>query len=207
VTTPQKNSIVLVVVALVVAGMIYTGAKHSRRVKPLDEAGLQGDLRGRQAPDFELSTLDGKKVKLSDLRGKAVVVNFWATWCGPCKIEMPWLVDLQGKYADKGLVILGISVDEGSSDKIASFAKEMNVNYTVLRTTDEVSNAYGGIDGLPTTFYVNRDGKVIEQAAGLVSKDVIEDEIKAALAQGAPAGTASTGAEVSNAQKDAKTKQ
>src|SRR5438270_11907810 len=101
--------------------MIYTGAKHSRRVKPFDDQGLQGDLRGKDAPDFELQALDGKKVKLSELRGKAVVVNFWATWCDPCKLEMPWLVDLQTKYADKVLVILGLSVDEGSSDKIARF--------------------------------------------------------------------------------------
>src|SRR6185312_15090271 len=115
--------------------MIYTGAKHSQRLKPLDQLGIQGDLRGKPAPDFELSTLDGKKVKLSDLRG---------------------------------MVVLGISVDEGSSEKIASFAKEMGVTYTVLRTTDEVSNLYGGIDGLPTVFYVGRDGVVVEQAAGLV---------------------------------------
>jgi thiol-disulfide isomerase/thioredoxin len=206
VTTPQKNAIVLVVVALVVAGMIYTGAKHSRRPAPIDD-GMQGDLRGKDAPDFELKTLDGKKVKLSELRGKAVVVNFWATWCGPCKLEMPWLVDLQTKYADKGLVILGLSVDEGSSEKIASFAKDMGVNYPVLRSTDEVSNLYGGIDGLPTTFYVGRDGKVIEQAAGLVSKDVIEDDIKLALAHGVVPATASTDRELSNAQKDSKTKQ
>ena len=181
----RQNAIVLIVVALVVAGMIYTGAKHSQRLKPLDQLGIQGDLRGKPAPDFELSTLDGKKVKLSDLRGKAVLVNFWATWCGPCKIEMPWLVDLQNKYASQGLVVLGISVDEGSSEKIASFAKEMGVTYTVLRTTDEVSNLYGGIDGLPTVFYVGRDGVVVEQGVGLVDKDTIEKEIKMALARGA----------------------
>jgi peroxiredoxin len=185
----KQNAIVLIVVAFVVAGMIYTGAKHSRRVVPLDQQGVQGDLRGRPAPDFELKTLDGKTVKLSDLRGKAVLVNFWATWCGPCKIEMPWLADLQTKYASQGLVILGVSVDEGSSDKIASFSKEMGVNYTVLRTTDEVSDEYGGIDGLPTNFYVGRDGVVVEQVAGLVSKDVMETEIQMALAHNAAPGT------------------
>jgi peroxiredoxin len=182
----KQNAIVLVVVAFVVAGMIYTGAKHSRRVLPVGEQGVQGDLRGKPAPDFELSTLDGKKVKLSDLRGKAVLVNFWATWCGPCKIEMPWLADLQTKYASRGLVVLGISVDEGSADKIASFSKEMGVNYTVLRTTDQVSDEYGGIDGLPTNFYVGRDGMVVEQVAGLVSKDVMESEIAMALAHVGP---------------------
>ena len=97
-------------------------------------------------------------------------------------------------------------MDEGSSDKIASFAKEMNVNYTVLRTTDEVSDLYGGIDGLPTTFYVGRDGVVIEQAAGLVSKDVIENEIKAALARGANGVAVSRQPEPATAA-DGKTKQ
>lgn len=200
----KQNAIVLVVVAFVVAGMIYTGAKHSRRIKPVDEQGLQGDLRGKPAPDFELSTLDGKKVKLSDLRGKAVLVNFWATWCGPCKIEMPWLADLQTKYASKGLVVLGISVDEGSADKIASFSKEMGVNYTVLRTTDEVSDAYGGIDGLPTNFYVGRDGIVVEQVAGLVSKDVMESEIQVALAHGGPGTAASAPAQTEPAGRSGK---
>ena len=200
----KQNAIVLVVVAFVVAGMIYTGAKHSRRIKPVDEQGLQGDLRGKPAPDFELSTLDGKKVKLSDLRGKAVLVNFWATWCGPCKIEMPWLADLQTKYASKGLVVLGISVDEGSADKIASFSKEMGVNYTVLRTTDEVSDAYGGIDGLPTNFYVGRDGIVVEQVAGMVSKDVMESEIQVALAHGGPGTAASAPAQTEPAGRSGK---
>jgi thiol-disulfide isomerase/thioredoxin len=203
VTTPQKNAIVLTVVAVVVAGMVYTGAKHSRRIKPLDEQGLQSDLRGKPAPDFELNTIDDKKIKLSDLRGKAIVVNFWATWCDPCKLEMPWLVDLQEKYSAQGLVILGLNVDQGSKEKVASFAKEMGVNYPVLRATDAVSDLYGGIDGLPTTFYVGRDGVVVEQGAGIISKDLIEDNIKAALARsGAPASANSE----SGAKQD-KTKQ
>lgn len=164
--------------------MIYTGARRSRKLVPAGEQGIQGDLRGRMAPDFELNTLDGKKVKLSDLRGKAVVVNFWATWCGPCKIEMPWLTELQDKYRAQGLEILGISVDEGSSDKIAAFTKEMGVSYTVLRATDVVSDSYGGVDGLPTTFYVGRDGKVVDQGQGIVSKDVMENAIRLALVTG-----------------------
>jgi peroxiredoxin len=198
----KQNALVLLVVAFVVAGMIYTGARHSRRLKPIEEQAMQGDLRGKPAPDFELTALDGKKVKLSDLRGKAVLVNFWATWCGPCKIEMPWLVDLQQRYSAKGLVVLGISVDEGSTDKIAAYAKEMGVNYTVLRTTDAVSDSYGGIDGLPTTFYVNRNGVIIGQAAGLVSKDTIEDDINRALTQGGTPSSASSNAD-SSAPSDA----
>lgn len=204
----KQNALVLIVVAFVVAGMIYTGAKHSRRLGPVEEQAMQGDLRGKPAPDFELTALDGKKVKLSDLRGKAVLVNFWATWCGPCKIEMPWLVDLQQKYSAKGLVVLGISVDEGSSDKIAAYAKEMGVNYTVLRSTDAVSDSYGGIDGLPTTFYVNRDGVIIDQAAGLVSKDTIEDDINRALGQaGASSSTSSNSAPSGPADTNSKARQ
>jgi peroxiredoxin len=192
----KRNAIVLVVVALVVAGMIYSGARHSRKLVPTGEQGVQSDLRGKPAPDFELSTLDGKKVKLSDLRGKAVVVNFWATWCGPCKIEMPWLVDLQDKYRAQGLEILGVSVDEGSADKVAAFVKDMGVNYTVLRSTDEVSNLYGGIDGLPTTFFVGRNGQIVDQSQGIVSKDVIENAIHLALTTGkAEASAANAAAE------------
>ena len=204
----KQNVLVLLVVGIVVAGMIYTGATHSRRLKPLEEQAMQGDLRGKPAPDFELSALDGKKVKLSDFRGKAVLVNFWATWCGPCKIEMPWLVDLQQRYSAKGLVVLGISVDEGSTDKIASYAKEMGVNYTVLRTTDTVSDLYGGIDGLPTTFYVNRNGIIIDQAAGLVSKDTIEDDINRALGSGgAPASASSKNGSSSASDSSSKERQ
>jgi thiol-disulfide isomerase/thioredoxin len=182
---------VLTVVALVVAAMIYTGARKSRAAgngPQGQEAALQGELKGKTAPDFELATLNGKKMKLSDLRGKAVVLDFWATWCVPCKIEMPWFVELQKQYGPEGLAIIGVAMDDSSDEEISKFAKELGVNYPILRGKEAVGEAYGGLPGLPTTFFIGRDGKIVDQDAGLVSRKVIEEKIKASLAQGA--GTA-----------------
>ena len=134
------------------------------------------------APEFSLKSVpDGKTVSLSSLRGKAVVVNFWATWCGPCKIEMPWLVDLQKKYGDQGLQIVGITKDDSNEETIAKFTKKMGVNYTILVGDQQVVDLYGGVGGLPTSFFVNRSGKVVHEIIGLDSESKFEDAIKQAL--------------------------
>jgi peroxiredoxin len=143
-----------------------------------------GDVQGIQAPDFELASLDGRKVKLSDYRGKAVLLNFWATWCPPCKIEMPWFVELQKQYAKDGLVVIGVAMDDTEPQKISEFAHEMGLNYPVLLGTDQVSDDYGNVQYLPTTFYIDRDGKIVSKAAGLFDRKQVEDDVKKALAEG-----------------------
>jgi peroxiredoxin len=143
---------------------------------------LVGDVRGVPAPDFELTSLDGKRVKLSDFRGKAVLLNFWATWCSPCKVEMPWFVDLQKKYGNDGLVILGIAMDDTDTPKIAQFASEMGVNYPVLLGTDKVSEQYGNVDYLPTSFYIDREGRIVGKGTGLLGRNEIEENVQKALA-------------------------
>ena len=178
--------VVLVVVVAVVALMLFAAAHFSRKNKTgYDAALLGGDVRGLQAPDFDLQTLDGKEVKLSDYRGKAVLVNFWATWCDPCKIEMPWIIDLQKKYGDQGFVVIGIAMDDSGKDAIAKFAKEMGVNYTIVQGKNAVGDAYGAT-GYPTSVYIDREGHVVDRVLGLVSKSEIEDHIKDAL-KGVPA--------------------
>jgi len=142
-------------------------------------------VKGSFAPDFTLTTLDGKKVQLSSLKGKAVLVNFWATWCEPCKIEMPWLVDLQKEYGPQGLQILGVSLDDTDTKTVALFAHKMGVNYPILKGTDQVADSYGGADRLPLTFFVDRSGKIVDETVGLVSESVIVDAIKRSLGQGA----------------------
>jgi peroxiredoxin len=141
-----------------------------------------GDVRGVQAPDFELPSLDGKRVKLSDYRGKAVLLNFWATWCSPCKVEMPWFVDLQKKYGNDGLVVVGIAMDDTETDKIAQFASEMGVNYPVLLGTDKVSEQYGNVEYLPTSFYINRQGRIVGKGTGLLGRGEVEENVQKALA-------------------------
>lgn len=182
-TTGQKNAIVMGVVAITVAAMLYTGAYQSHRTRAAN-GGLQGNVVGKTAPDFELETLDGKKVKLSDYRGKAVLLNFWATWCQPCKIEMPWLIEFQKNYRDQGFEIVGVAMEDTEKPEIEKFLKEMGVNYVVLLGKESVGEQYGGVLGLPTTFYIGRDGTIVEQHAGLISKGDIENHIKKALATG-----------------------
>jgi thiol-disulfide isomerase/thioredoxin len=151
--------------------------------------GRQGDsdnrFVGKPAPDFELQVIGskGKTLKLSDLKGKAVVINFWATWCEPCKVEMPWLVELQKQYGPQGLQIIGVAMDDSEKKVISSFARKMGVNYPVLQGTEKVADLYGGLEGLPSLFFVDRSGKIVEQELGLRSESVIVDNIKKSLAQ------------------------
>src|SRR5215469_12756522 len=161
--------------------MIAAG-KYITRVRQHNSVTLVGDVRGKVAPDFELTSLDGRKVKLSDYRGKAVLLNFWATWCSPCKVEMPWFVDLQKKYGNNGLVVLGIAMDDSDNSKIAEFASQMGVNYPVLLGTDKVSEQYGNVQFLPTTFYIDREGRIIGKGTGLLGRGEIEANVQKALA-------------------------
>ena len=138
---------------------------------------------GSAAPDFTLPDLKGKEVQLSSFKGKAVVIDFWATWCEPCKIEMPWLVDLQTKYGPQGLQILGVAMDDADEPTIQAFAHKMGVNYPVLKGTEAVADLYGGLDGLPATFFVDRSGKIVDVAVGLTNQSVLEDSIKRSLEQ------------------------
>jgi peroxiredoxin len=144
------------------------------------------DLRGKRAPEFSLRSVDGKKVSLSDYKGKAVLINFWATWCAPCKIEMPWLVSLRTQYAPEGFEILGVNADDAGTPrtKLAKFGQEQGLNYPLLVGDDAMSRKYGGVEFLPTSYFVGRDGKIVAETAGLVSKSEVEASIKKALAAG-----------------------
>jgi thiol-disulfide isomerase/thioredoxin len=139
-------------------------------------------LRGKAAPAFTLTTLEGKKISLADYRGRPVLVNFWATWCAPCKLEMPWFEEFRAKYAGQGFEILGIAEDDAGKDEIAKAAKKLGATYPILLTDGKVAPAYGGIDYLPMSFYVDGKGIVVEQNAGLASKDEVEANIKKLLA-------------------------
>jgi peroxiredoxin len=179
----KRNALVFATLLVAILAMVAVGKLLDRR-RHHGAVGLLGNVQGMQAPDFELPSLDGRKVKLSDYRGKAVLLNFWATWCPPCKIEMPWFVELQKQYAKDGLVVIGVAMDDTEPQKISEFAHEMGLNYAVLLGTDKVSDDYGNVQYLPTTFYIDRDGKIVNKAAGLFDRKQIEDEVKKALGTG-----------------------
>ena len=177
----KRNPLILFFIAAVVAAMLFAGIRIARNNRANGSA--KGQLIGNVAPDFELPTLDGKNLKLSDFRGKAVLLNFWATYCGPCKIEMPWFVELQKEYGPQGFQIVGVANDDASTEDIAKFAKEMGINYPILIGKDSVSDSYN-ISVLPTTFFLDRDGKLIAREFGLQSRSVFVDHIKKAMSQG-----------------------
>ncbi len=215
----KRNVVVLTLIILVIAALLWAGIENGRMHKleqelratramsmpgmgntaaptadEQDAEGILKDLRGKPAPAFTLTTLDGKQVSLADYKGKAVLVNFWATWCAPCKLEMPWFIDFEKEYGPQGLVVLGVTQDDAPKDEIQKFVQKIGLNYPVLIGGDKISTAYGGIEYLPSTFYIGRDGKVVAQAAGLISRDEVEANIKKALAEGA---STSAGGQVS----------
>lgn len=178
----KRDPVILIVVAIVISLMLVFGIQKTRHAPP--GGALQGggaNLQGQPAPDFALTSLDGKTLKLSDFRGKAVLLNFWATWCEPCKLEMPWFVELQNKYSAQGLQILGVAMDDASNKEIAEFAKKMGVNYPIVIGKEAVGDQYGGLPYLPSSFYIDREGKVVQRVFGLVSKSEIEADIQKAL--------------------------
>jgi peroxiredoxin len=180
----KRDPVVLVVVAMVVALMLVFAFKLARRPSQ-----TPGAAQSKPAPDFTLQSLEGKTVRLSDYRGKPVVLNFWATWCEPCKVEMPWFVDLQRQYGPAGVRFLGVAMDDASTKEIAAFAESMKVNYPILIGKDSVGDDYGGVQFLPETFYIDRTGKVVDKAFGLKGRGEIEDNIKKILGAGSLAQT------------------
>ena len=204
----KRNTIVTGVVLLILATFAWAGwanweyrkqaaEKRQSEVSQAEmaEAGnaqnALNPLIGKPAPQFSLEDLTGKKVSLADYKGKALLINFWATWCGPCKVETPWLVDLRNQYAGKGFEILGVSTDDidrndpkmfGQEKKeISDFVQRMHMPYPVLIDGDSVSKPYGGLDAMPTSFFVDRSGKIIAATMGISSKDDIEANIEKAL--------------------------
>jgi cytochrome c biogenesis protein CcmG/thiol:disulfide interchange protein DsbE len=136
---------------------------------------------GKLAPDFTLDDADGHPVSLSSFRGKAVLLNFWATWCNPCAVEIPWFVEFERAYREQGLVVLGVSLDEDGWQAIRPFVAARRINYRILLGGDPIADLFGGIQSLPSTLIIGRDGRIAATHVGLASKSTYEAAIQAAL--------------------------
>ncbi len=135
------------------------------------------------AVDFKLVDSNGKEAKLSDYKGKVVLLNFWATWCGPCQIEIPWFKEFEQTYKDRGFAVLGVSSDEEGWEAVKPYIKEKAMNYRVVLDDLKMPSPYKEIEALPTTFLVDRDGKVAVEHTGLVAKNTYETGIQQLLSQ------------------------
>jgi len=143
----------------------------------------------KPAPPFQLKDAEGRPVSLADYKDKVVLVNFWATWCNPCRVEIPWFADFERQYKDQGFAVLGISLDEHGWKDINPFVDEYKLNYKVLLGTEELSNLYG-VEALPMTYMIDREGRLAAIHRGLMRKATYEDEIKGLL--NAPAHAAAS---------------
>lgn len=166
--------------AAIVLMATVLGGCSSSPTTPAAEASVNGR---KSAPDFTLTEMNGAPVKLSDYRGKVVLLNFWATWCGPCKTEIPWFIEFEKMYKDRGFATLGVSMDEDGWQAVQPFVKQREINYPVMIGNDRVAQLYGGIDSLPSTFLIDREGRIASVHLGLVSRRDYEAEILKLIAQ------------------------
>lgn len=166
-------------VALLMVPWMLRGARTSQQA-PAATASASASQGEAATLDLTVKDMNGASVRLADYKGKVIVLNFWATWCGPCQVEIPELVQTYAEYKDRGVVVLGISIDD-SAETLRAYAPQKNMTYPVLLMQDDVEEAYGPIFGVPVTFFIGRDGTINRKHFGPVTKAQVEQEIKALL--------------------------
>jgi thiol-disulfide isomerase/thioredoxin len=182
--TIRSSRAAIAVLALLLAFGCARSGTEGKAGAPAAKSAIPADAGtiGSQAPGFELADLSGKKVTLADFKGKVVILDFWATWCGPCREEIPDFVKLQAKYKGQGLEIVGLSLDDGGEGVVRPFAEKHNVNYTMLLANPETADRYGGVVGIPTTFVLDRQGRIVKKFIGMMGPQVFEEAIQPLLA-------------------------
>ncbi len=184
---------VLVRRATFVAVAVLALAGCSRSSRSEGARALKCEKDRQAAPEFTLKDVTGKTVRLSDYRGNVVLLNFWATWCGPCKIEIPWFMEFEQKHKDRGFAVLGVSMDDDGWDAVKPFLERQRINYRVVMGTPEIGELYGGVESLPTTFMIDREGRIAGVHIGLAGKREYQDDIDQLLG-GAGAARSGVGA-------------
>ena len=163
---PAPRVIILALVAILWIAGCGAGA-------PTEPAG--------ELPEILLKDLSGREVSLSSYRGKVLLVDFWATWCGPCEAAIPHLMKLQERYRDQGVTVLGIALDVGGAKVVTPYVEERKVNYPILLGDESTARAFGGIPGVPTSFIIDRSGRIVHRYVGLVDQDAYADLIQTLL--------------------------
>ena len=183
--------IVIAALAAIVIGAHYADKATRLSASSASMKAAKKDAGGSVAPEVTLKDLDGKEVSLSQLKGKVVLVNFWATWCEPCRVEIPWLIEMQQKYGAKGFTVLGIAMDDDGRSVVAPFVQKerfevsggakAQMNYPIVIGNDEAADKFGGLFGYPTSVLIDKNGKQIKRITGIISEDEISKLIEAQL--------------------------
>jgi peroxiredoxin len=179
VTKHTKVYITITLLALAAAAYVVVFNNSVSAREPQKAFMTPGGPAGEVAPGFTLPDLGGKSVSLSSFKGKVVILDFWATWCPPCRREIPDFISLQKQYGSRGLQVVGVALDE--LDKVKGFVAANGMNYPVLLGNDRVVESYGGISGIPTTYILDRKGRIIQRFEGFRSKETFESEVKKLL--------------------------
>ena len=175
--SPTRTS--FAIAAALLAGCLFSGCSYGPST--VKAASVKPDKERHSAPDFALKDADGKTVRLSDYKGKVVMLDFWATWCPPCKVEIPWLIDLERKNKDRGFEVLGVSMDDEGWEVVKPFMREVGMNYRVVIGNDATAEMYGNVESLPETFLIDRESKIAAIHIGLASRKDFEDEVEQLL--------------------------
>src|SRR3990172_316950 len=175
----MKN-VIIIFLSIFIGVIIYWQLTDAKGAQPKENSIITEPVQGSEitnddeipAPDFMLTSTDGKQIKLSDYKGKIVILDFWATWCGPCRKGIPDLIEIQKEYKDN-VVIIGISLDQGNTiNNVIQFMKEFGINYTVVYGNEKVVADYGNIQSIPTSLIIDENGNVVDGFVGLVPKNV-----------------------------------
>ncbi len=167
--------------AVVAAVALLAGVGCSNAPRTVRAASLKPNKDRKKAPDFALKDANGQTVHLSDYRGKVVLLDFWATWCGPCKVEIPWFQEFERQNKDKGFAVLGVAMDDDGWEVVKPFAQERGINYRLVLGNDDVAKLYGDLEALPTTLLIDREGNIASIHVGLTGKSEFEDGIQELL--------------------------
>jgi peroxiredoxin len=172
----MRKAVLIVVALALVIGIYEVGRRSSAHSKPVGRSSVVHSV----APELSLQDLNGQPLELANYRGKVVLLDFWATWCTPCRGEIPHFVALQNQYREQGLQVIGISMDDGPKP-VREFYQQFKMNYPVALGNEKIAEAYGGVLGLPVMFLIGRDGEVAAKYVGEVQMPVLEQEIKSLL--------------------------
>jgi len=185
-----KKSLLVIIAVVAVIAATYVADRATRQPRTSVPKVATANSAPAPAPDVTLKDLDGKDLSLAQYKGKVVLVNFWATWCEPCQVEIPWLIEIQQKYAAKGFTVLGIAMDEEGARVVTPWVQKerfdvngskSQMNYPIVIGNDAAADKFGGLLGYPTSLLVTRDGKIVKRITGLISYDEITKSIESQL--------------------------